>query len=461
MIQNRTQDTITRKEKLSYGVFSIGQTIFYSVIALMTTYFTDVGIAPAAVAVVALITKIWDAINDPIFGALMDKIRFKKGKFIPWLRISMIVTPLSTILVFVIPTGIPMWGKVIWATVAYMLWDTAYTICDVPIYGLVTTITGDQTERRNLNNIKGYFGLVAGIALGICVPLFRQSIGGWSSMVILLSLIAAVTMLPICLTGRERVYEKESANEAEENYTLKQMFQCVAKNKYLLIFFSSSIISSFLNVGAGWGLYIARYCYGGEEMASLVTLVSIVPTFIGAALVPFLCKRIDKFRVFYAAVAAGLLINIVRFFVGYHNFAILLVISGVAAVPTGIISLLMFQFTPDCYEYAQYKTGLKMRGLTFAAQTFFTKMATALSTAASTFALTFIGFIEGENAVQAAGFDQKLWIFSCVGGIIGTLVNLVVLHFYKLNDHDVQLMVKCNLGEISHEEADAQMKHQY
>lgn len=280
-------------------------------------------------------------------------------------------------------------------------------------------------------------------------------------MVILLSLIAAVTMLPICLTGRERVYEKESANEAEGNYTLKQMFQCVAKNKYLLIFFSSSIISSILNVGAGWGLYLARYCYGGEEMASLVTLVSIVPTFIGAVLVPFLCKRIDKFRVFYAAVAAGLIINIVRFFVGYHNFAILLVISGVAAVPTGIISLLMFQFTPDCYEYVQYKTGLKMRGLTFAAQTFFTKMATALSAAASTFALTFIGFIEGENAVQAAGFDQKLWIFSCVGGIIGTLVNLVVLRFYKLNDHDVQLMVKCNLGEISHEEAGAQMKHQY
>lgn len=121
----------------------------------------------------------------------------------------------------------------------------------------------------------------------------------------------------------------------------------------------------------------------------------------------------------------------------------------------------MFQFTPDCYEYAQYKTGLKMRGLTFAAQTFFTKMATALSTAASTFALTFIGFVEGENAIQAAGFDLKLWVFSCVGGIIGTLINLVILRFYKLNDHDVQLMVRYNLGEISREEADAQMKHQY
>lgn len=76
MVKGKMQDAITGKEKLSYGIFSIGQTIFYSVIALMTTYFTDVGITPAAVAVVALITKIWDAVNDPIFGALMDKIRF-------------------------------------------------------------------------------------------------------------------------------------------------------------------------------------------------------------------------------------------------------------------------------------------------------------------------------------------------------------------------------------------------
>lgn len=69
--------------------------------------------------------------------------------------------------------------------------------------------------------------------------------------------------------------------------------------------------------------------------------------------------------------------------------------------------------------------------------------------------------MEGENAVQAPGFEDKLWLFSCWGGIIGSILGLIVLRFYKLNDHDVQLMAKCNMGEISREEAQAQMRNTY
>lgn len=119
--------------------------------------FTDIGITAALVAIVALITKVWDAINDPIFGMIMDKVNFKKGKFLPWLQISVIAIPVATILLFTIPTGIPMMAKIIWATLAYMLWDTAYTLCDVPIFGIVTTMTTDQKERISLNSIGRMF----------------------------------------------------------------------------------------------------------------------------------------------------------------------------------------------------------------------------------------------------------------------------------------------------------------
>lgn len=117
------ENTVTKREKFSYGMYFMGQNVFYGLIGYMTTYFTDIGITAALVAVVALITKVWDAINDPIFGMIMDKVHFKKGKFLPWLRISVIAIPVSTILLFVIPTGIPLVAKLIWATLAYMLWD--------------------------------------------------------------------------------------------------------------------------------------------------------------------------------------------------------------------------------------------------------------------------------------------------------------------------------------------------
>ena len=99
--------------------------------------------------------------------------------------------------------------------------------------------------------------------------------------------------------------------------------------------------------------------------------------------------------------------------------------------------------------------------MTFAVQTFSAKISSALATFVSTFSLTLIGFVEGENAVQPAGMDMRLWVVSCVGTLLGNIVMLIIYRFYKLNDHDVQLMVKSNIGEISREEAEAQMINKY
>lgn len=460
---NIMENTVTKREKFSYGMYFMGQNVFYGLIGYMTTYFTDVGITAALVAVVALITKVWDAINDPIFGMIMDKVHFKKGKFLPWLRMSVIAIPVSTILLFVIPTGIPLVAKLIWATLAYMLWDTAYTLCDVPIFGIVTTMTLDQKERVSLNSIGRIFAIFAGIVTGILLPLVRQSLGGWATTVIVLSILSAAMMIPMCLFAKERVIEREKARDggAEENYTLRDMVECLRSNKYLLIFFAAPLINSLLNIGATWGLYIARYCLGGEEIASFVSMAVIVPTLIGAAIAVQLCKKYDKFKIFYFSYMFALILGIVRYIAGYENMMVYVILNALGGFPLGIAAILQYQFTPDCYEYGQYKTGLKMRGVTFAAQTFFTKLNGAIATAVSVFALTLIGFKEGEGVIQAAGFADKLWTFSCLGSIIGGICTLLILHLYKLNDHDVQLMSKCNNGEITREEAEAQMINRY
>ena len=306
------ENAVTKREKISYGLYFMGQNVFYGLIGYMTTYFTDIGITAALVAIVALITKVWDAINDPIFGMIMDKVNFKKGKFLPWLQISVIAIPVATILLFTIPTGIPMMAKIIWATLAYMLWDTAYTLCDVPIFGIVTTMTTDQKERISLNSIGRMFVIFSGIVTGIVLPLVRQRLGGWATTVIVLSLLSVVMMIPICLFAKERVIEKERALDegAEDSYTLRDMAECLRKNKYLLIFFAAPLISSLLNVGANWGLYVARYCLGGEEAASYVSMTVIIPTLIGAVMAVELCKKYDKFKVFYISYVFALLLGL-------------------------------------------------------------------------------------------------------------------------------------------------------
>lgn len=459
MEKQKTKGMVTGIEKASYGLYFLGQNIFYMLIYMyMSTYFTDVGITAAAVAVVALIVKVWDAVNDPIFGGLIDKIKFKKGKFLPWLRISLVGIPIATVLMFAIPTGAPSWLKIAWAVVSYMLWDTAYTICDVPIFGIVTTMTDVQNERTSMNAIGRVCAMIAVLIVMIVIPSFRAAIGGWTSTVLVLSIIGVITMIPICFTAKERCAGDQNK---DQEVSFKVMFNYLAHNKYLLLYYVGFLVYGSMAVASSWGLYIARYCLQNESLQSVTSILSMVPTIVLGMFVPALTKKFDKFKIYYYATAACCIMNLVTYFLGYSNITVYLIGTVIATLPAGFTGVLMYMFTPDCCEYGQYKTGDSLPGITFATQTFFVKLQSAFATAFAAAALSMIGFVEGEGAVQAEGFADILWACSKILPFIGLLLQLIILHFYKLNDHDVQLMAKVNNGEMSREEAEAQMINKY
>ena len=110
----------TFKERVSYWTYFVGQNVYYNITAaFISTYLAMQGISLGKVATVLLIVKIWDAINDPIFGYIFDKVKFKSGqKSLPWLRIAVLLIPVVTIFLFSIPSGMSELGKLIWFAVA-------------------------------------------------------------------------------------------------------------------------------------------------------------------------------------------------------------------------------------------------------------------------------------------------------------------------------------------------------
>ncbi len=447
-------------ERASYGLYFLGQNIFYMLIySFLSTYYQDAGIAAAAVAGVVLAVKIWDAVNDPIFGGLMDRFHFKKGTFVPWLRISLIGIPISTILMFAIPSGIPMGGKIAWAVVTYMLWDTAYTICDVPIFGLVTTMTDVQNERTSLNAIGRVCAMIAAAVVFVSISSVREKLGGWTLTVVVLSLIALVTMIPICFKAKERISPKES--EKEKEYSVVDIFRYLKTNKYLAIYYGAFLISGTLAVATQWTLYIGRFILNDESKAGILSIMAILPAVLIGPFVPKITRKVDKFKLYYIATICTVVLTALRFFIGYRNINLYMAFMVIGMIPAGITTVLMYMFTPDCAEYGHYKTGHSMPGITFAAQTFFVKLQAALATSLASAVLAWIGFNEGEGAVQAAGFTDKFFNASIWLPVAGGILSLILLHFYRLNDKDVEIMAKCNAGEITRETAERSLSRKY
>ena len=196
----------TPRERLSYWTYFVGQNIYYNITAaFISTYLAMQGVSLTKVAVVLLIVKVWDAVNDPIFGFIFDKVRFKNGqKSLPWLRLAVALIPVVTIALFSIPSGLTEAGKLWWFGIAYVLWDTVYTLSDVPAYSMLTTMTANLSERTQLLSVNRVYSGAGVLIYGVALPiLIGEKVGLSASWAVaILSVFSASTMVPLCLNCR-------------------------------------------------------------------------------------------------------------------------------------------------------------------------------------------------------------------------------------------------------------------
>ena len=462
----------TFSERLSYWTYFVGQNVYYNITAaFISTYLAMQGINLAKVAVVLLIVKIWDAVNDPIFGFIFDKVKFKNGqKSLPWLRVAVLLIPIVTIVLFAIPSALSETGKLVWFGVAYLLWDTVYTLTDVPAYAMLNTMTDSLSERNLLLSVNRVFSGAGVLIYGVVLPLLiSESVGMSATMAIaIMSVFSAITMVPLCVKCKERNYKPE---EQEENFTPKQMFSYLGKNKYLLTYYAGYMATDALKTSAAVLLFVSFYLFGNSTFSIVLNILNMVPGVFAAMLMPTLLKKFDKFKTLFLLNIVNIILGLVIYFAGYENQTFFLVMTCVRCVPLSIVGILAFMFTPDCAEYGEYKSGISAKGITFAIQTFSVKITGAVSSSLALFLLGCFNWIsvnasdfaelEALGVRQSAQAINGLWIVYALIPTIGLAIAGILYLFYGLNDKDVQIMAKCNSGEITREEAEKLLSRKY
>ncbi len=462
----------TFSERLSYWTYFVGQNVYYNITAaFISTYLAMQGVSLAKVAVVLLIVKIWDAVNDPIFGYIFDKVTFKNGqKSLPWLRIAVALIPVVTIVLFAIPSGLSETGKLIWFGVAYVLWDTVYTLTDVPAYSMLNTMTDNLQERNTLLSVNRVFSGGGVLIYGVVLPLLiGESIGMSATMAVaILSIFSALTMVPLCLNCKERNYKPE---EEPENFTPREMLRYLTSNKYLLIYYGGYMATDALKTSAAVTLFVSFYLFGNSTFSVVLNILNMVPGVFAAMMMPALLKRFDKFKTLVTCNILGILLGLAIYFSGWENQTLFIVLTCIRCIPLSVVGILAFMFTPDCAEYGQYKSGISAKGITFAIQTFSVKITGAVSSSLALFLLGLFSWIsvEAESFAQleSMGIQQSpealggLWFVYALVPVIGMVVSSVFYLFYHLNDKDVQIMAKCNSGELSRQEAEKLLSRKY
>ena len=462
----------TPGERVSYWTFFIGQNIYYNIAAgFLSTYLAMQGVSLAKVAVVLLIVKVWDAVNDPLFGYIFDRVQFKSGqKCLPWIRVAAAMLPIVTIVLFSIPSFLSETGKLIWFGVAYLLWDTAYTLSDVPVYSMLTTMTGNVSERSQLLSVNRIYSgagvLIYGVVLNLLISEQVGMSASWA--VALLSVFSVVTMIPLCVRCKERNYTPAAE---EEHFTPRQMLRYLRSNKYLLIYYAAFCLTDALRTSGAVLLFVSFYLFGSSTYSILLNILNMVPGVLAAMVMPKLLRIFDKFKVLVWCNILNILLGLAIYFAGCGNTTFFLVMTVVRCIPMSMVSILNYMFTPDCAEYGQYVSGISAKGITFAIQTFSTKLTTAVSSSLALFLLGLFRWVTVEAGsfaeLAALGIRQSdaalhgLWFVYALVPVIGMSLSAVCYLFYKLNDKDVQIMASCNAGQITREEAEARLSRKY
>lgn len=462
-IQNDNWHT-SPSERFSYYSFFFGQNAVYNLVStLLTTYLLLLGLNAEKSAAVILAVKLWDAFNDVLFGVIFDKVKFKSGrKYLPWLKVSAIAVPIATVLMFVIPDAGSETLKLAWLAIAYIIWDTAYTICDVPIYGIITVITENLDERTSMLSYKSiYGGAGAGFCTLIGTVLISEHVGSdFSIIAIIIGVTAAITMLPVAFKAKERAPVVQT-----EEFTVRKMFKYLVTNKYLLIYYLGFFFYSSLNVSANMTLFVSFYLFHDSLFSLIITVIGLVPSLVCALFVPSLIRRFDKMKIYLVCVVLAVVTGLVTFFVGYENIIVYTILATIKAMPIAVIGVMMFMFTPDCAEYGKYMTGIDAKGITFALQTFAAKLTGAISGSLGLLLMGIFGWkeVKAENfeVLQQMNVMQSdtalfgLWFTYALVPVIGVIIAGIVWLFYRLTDKQVQIMADYNMGRISREDADA------
>ena len=429
---------VSLKEKFAYTGGILGQNMIYNFMAMYIMFvFTDLlGIPPGIATVIIVVASLWDAINDPLMGMIADKTRTRWGKFRPYLIIGPVIVGGTTILCF---THFGMGNAVTIALAAtfYILWGMAYTVCDIPIWA-ISSVVSKNAQEKNLMVTLGKIGGVVGTAVvTVGSILVINAFGGerlatsFTYAATLIALISSALMMATGFTLRERIQPNRKVIPMRKN------IQTLTKNKPLIMLLIALLLVNLVNgIRQGVQIYFVVYVWGNSGQLTNVGISLILGMISGMALSPKLVERIDKKKVFLRACMLGSIVSAVPFFVGGESILFSLIALGLSFAFTGITTIVSMSMLINAVDYSEWKLGFRGEGLVFSANTFITKLSSALARGIIGIGLVLMNYTEGQEITTTTqvGFSMMMYVLPA----IFFLLTMIPLFFYRVTSEEKQ-----------------------
>ena len=412
-------EQVSARTRWSYGIGCIGRDATYTLVSnFIMTYLTlAVGLSTGqlfAVGIIMIAARVWDAINDPMMGTIIDNTQTRWGKFKPYIIAGALLNSFFTVMLFSNPAKSETMFVVIFA-ITYILWGMSYTMNDISYWSMLPSLSVNQKERERVSSLARIGANIGLFTVTALVPAFTS--GGMGSMYRPIAIAVVIVFIACQLLVIIGVQEKKNdITSVRSHTTLKDMVGIVFKNDQLMAIATAIFLFNtgyFITTGFGMQFFYFDYGnFGGMEFTIFAISIGVAQV-VTLAFYPLLSKRMNRRQLFKLAIVLVLIGYACFMAVGYLLPMNMIILCGIGLVlfsGQAIIQLLNYVLLADTIEYGQWKLGTRNESITFSLNPFITKLASAVQ--AGVFSLTLA--VSGLNTYsnQISKLEQEMSLVS-------------------------------------------------
>ncbi|MEE1320945.1 MAG: glycoside-pentoside-hexuronide (GPH):cation symporter [Acutalibacteraceae bacterium] len=457
------------QDKLGYAMGDMGCGFSFQLVStfMQLFYLQYIGLSPNDYAIIILISKAFDAVNDIVIGNLVDTKRIgKKSKYMPWILLGGVTLIVFNVMIFAPVKDFSYAGKYAWCLVSYCLWSIAYTMVNVPYGSLHSVITDDPQQRVSLSTFRSIGAALPAIVIMIVLPGIVYSKSTDASGVevqtlkgeTLLPVAIAMSIFAMIVLYGTTVLVKERVNrDATENATgIKAMLSSVKSfftNRAMVGATIASVASvALFNSTMALNNMVFQYFFKDTGKVGIAMVGSYAPMIVFMVLLGKLTKKYGKKNVLVVTMLIGTISGIVSLFApitpdGTGMLVYIVCLMGLN-VGNAVFQISVWAIIADCIEVSYRKTGKSEEGSLYALYSFFRKLSQGIGQAVVSWGLVAIGFVEGENAVQAADFGDKVkslyFIVLAAGSLIAFLAMKFIYNIGKKEEEEMAFAAKAD-----------------
>lgn len=446
-------------EKVGYALGDTASNLYWRTFEVFIVFFyTDVfGLPAATVGTMLLVTRVLDAVFDPVMGVIADRTKTRYGKFRPYLLWFAVPMAISGVVAFSTP-NLPLPSRILYAYITYALMMLVYTAVNIPYSALMGVVSSSSKERTSLSTFRFYGGFIGGLfvqtfALKL-VRLFGRGNAalGWQLTMGLFGVLAVALFCTSFATTRERVLPP-AEQKADVRRDLTDLFH---NGPWVVLFFTGIfMVSSFFLRGSVSAYYFKYYlqsacnegcggiaaCVDGcgqryIELLSWFFFSGALAGIAGVSLTGPLTARFGKRNTFVGIVLIGGGLASASFFIQQDQVALVFALHILLALVMGPQAALLWAMFADTADFAEWKTGRRNTGLVFAAAVFALKLGGALGGLCLGLLLTYFGYQPNVAQSGSSIFGIRL-MMSVIPGLL-FVVAAIVACFYTLDDARVR-----------------------